>query len=188
MLSYLSEEEREAYNKEREEMSEELRAQRCLGLLASELLEVLPQVVRKLQDGTYGINYGDVVPVLVSCIQELKIQLDSRTEKIVDAMMSRGSSSSEVRAVRAAIGNTLLSAAPSSVNESAQVRYLLSDNVTNPYIAVTDMGGRVMVRVPVNPSDTSVSIDSGVLGEGIFLCTLFANGEVIGTKRLVKTK
>jgi hypothetical protein len=45
-----------------------------------------------------------------------------------------------------------------------------------------------VAKVPVSPSETSVSIDSGVLGEGIFLCTLFANGEVIGTKRLVKTK
>ena len=106
---------------------------------------------------------------MVGCIQELKTELDSRTETIVDVMMSRGASSAAVSEVRAAIGNTLLSAAPTSVYESAQVRYLLTDNVTNAYIAITDMEGRQITKVPVSPSETSVSIDSGTLGQGIFL-------------------
>jgi len=50
------------------------------------------------------------------------------------------------------------------------------------------MEGRQITKVPVSPSETSVSIDSGTLGQGIFLCTLFVNGEIIGTKRLVKTR
>jgi hypothetical protein len=125
---------------------------------------------------------------MVGCIQELKNELDSRTEKIVDVMMSRGASPAAVSEVRAAIGNALLSAAPTSVYESAQVRYLLTDNATNAYIAITDMEGRQITRVPVSPSETSVSIDSSTLGQGIFLCTLFVNGEKIETKRLVKTR
>jgi hypothetical protein len=50
------------------------------------------------------------------------------------------------------------------------------------------MGGRVVTKVPVSPSATSAMIDSGTLGEGIFLCTLYVGGQNIGTKRLVKTK
>jgi hypothetical protein len=50
------------------------------------------------------------------------------------------------------------------------------------------MGGRVVTKVPVSPSATSATIDSGTLGEGIFLCTLYVDGQNIGTKRLVKTK
>jgi hypothetical protein len=68
------------------------------------------------------------------------------------------------------------------------VRFLLTDDVSNAYLTVTDMSGRVMTKLPVSPSDTDASIDSGVLSEGIFLCTLYADGKNIGTKRLVKTK
>jgi len=130
----------------------------------------------------------DLIPVLISCIQELKIQIDSRTEKIVDVMMSRGAGTSAVSAVRAAVGNTLLSAGSTSVNEPARVRYLLTDDATNAYLAISDMGGRVLTKVPVFPSNTDASIDTGILSEGIYLCTLFVNGKNTGTKRLVKTK
>jgi len=183
-LILLSEEQKEAYLKREKEMQE----QRHIGLLAKELRAVFPQVVYDLQDGSVGISYTELVPVLVSCIQELKTQLDLRTEKLVDVLTARGAGSAAVNEVRAAIGNSLLSAAPSSVDEPAQVRYVLADNTANAYIAITDMGGRVMTKVPVSPASTSVAIDSGVLGEGIFLCTMFVNGENIGTKRLVKTK
>lgn len=168
---------------------DEKNGQRYVGLFFNELKAAFPQVT----DDYYGVVIDDIniwglFSVLVSCIQELKTELDSRTETIVDVMMSRGVSPSAVSEVRAAIGNTLLSAAPTSDYESARVRYLLTDNVTNAYIAVTDMEGRQITRVPVSPSETSVSIDSGTLGQGVFLCTLFVNGENVGTKRLVKTR
>lgn len=163
--------------------------QRYVGMFCDELRATFPQIT----DDHYGfiiddINIWGLFSVLTSCIQELKAELDSRTETIVDVMMSRGASPAAVSEVRAAIGNTLLSAAPTSDYESARVRYLLTDNVTNAYIAVTDMEGRQITRVPVSPSETSVSIDSGTLGQGVFLCTLFVNGENVGTKRLVKTR
>ena len=183
-VKHMSEEDQEAFIKKWNEKQADM----CFGLLPEELEAVFPSLVQHHESGEFGINYVDLIPLLVCCIQELKAQLDSRTEKIVDILLSRGSASSAVSDVRSAIGNTLLSVAPTLVSEPAHVRYLLSDNTSNAYIAVTDMGGRVLTRMPVSPSDTSVSIDSNLLGEGIFLCTLFADGKSYGTKRLVKTK
>lgn len=184
-LIYMSKEDQEKIIKDWEETVKSRR----IGFLVDELGALFPQLV----DNTHGFNAGGInittlLPILVCCIQELKIELDSRTEKIVDVMLSRGSGYSDVSAVRTAIGNTLLSAAPTSVSEPAKVRYLLTDNISNAYIAITDMGGRVITRIPVSPSETSVSINSSLLEEGIFLCTLYANGKNIGSKRLVKTK
>ena len=161
--------------------------QRFIGMLHDEVKAELPQVTDYSKYNEKGINLYGLISVLVGCIQELKYELDSRTMAILDAM-SRGSFSSDVSSVRAAIGNTLLSAAATTVSEPAKVRYHLADDVSNAYIAVTDMGGRVVTRVPVSPSETSTSISSGVLDEGIFLCTLYADGKMISTKRLVKTK
>ena len=179
-LQTLTEEQREAYIQ-----NEEIEHQkRYVGLLLDEIKVYFPQLV--VYDS--GISLNGLVNVLLCCIQELKVELDTRTETIVD-IMARGATPTAVREIGAAIGNTLLSAPPTSVNEPARVRYLLTDKVINAYIAVTDMSGRVMTRVPVSPSDTSVSIDSSALSEeGIFLCTLYANGEIIGTKRLVRTR
>lgn len=161
--------------------------QRFIGMLYDEVKAELPQVTDYSVHNEKGINLYSLISVLVSCIQELKLELDSRTMAIVD-VMSRSESSSDFSSVRAAIGNTLLSAAPTTVSEPVQVRYHLADNVSNAYIAVTDMGGRVVTRVPVTPTKTSVSIGSSVLDEGIFLCTLYADGKIVSTKRLVKTR
>ena len=161
--------------------------QRFIGMLHDEVKAELPQVTDYSKYNEKGINLYGLISVLVGCIQELKYELDSRTMAILDAM-SRGSFSSDVSSVRAAIGNTLLSAAATTVSEPAKVRYHLTDDVSNAYIAITDMGGRVVTRMPVSPSETSASISSGVLDEGIFLCTLYADGKMISTKRLVKTK
>ena len=161
--------------------------QRFIGMLHDEVKAELPQVTDYSKYNEKGINLYGLISVLVGCIQELKYELDSRTMAILDAM-SRGSFSSDVSSVRAAIGNTLLSAAATTVSEPAKVRYHLADDVSNAYIAVTDMGGRVVTRVPVSPSETSASISSGVLDEGIILCRLYADGKMISTNRLVKTK
>ena len=185
MPVYLRDVDDEAYK----DQWEEIHAQRRFGLLPEELRAIFPSlVVDDAMTGGFGINYIDLIPILISCIQELKTQLDARTETIVDVMMSRGAGTSAVSEVRAAIGNTLLSVSSSSVSESAQVRYILGDDASNAFITVTDMGGRVMTRVPVSPTETSTTIDSGILGEGIFLCTLYVDGKNVGTKRLVKTK
>ena len=155
-------------------------------LLHDEVYEYLPHLIS--DDGSGGYDILAFYPVLISCIQELKYQLDSRTEAMIDIMMSRSTDTSAVREIRAAIGSTLLSAASTPVGESALVRFVLADDVTDAYITVTDMGGRLVAKVAVSPSDTSATIVSGVLGEGVYLCTLFANGQKVGTTRLVKTK
>ena len=186
-LSYLSEEEREAYIQHLEQMNEEMRSKLRYGLLPEELKAIFPSLVVKIPDG-FGINYTDLIPILISCIQELKVQIDSRTEKFVDVMMARSNDATDVGSVRSIMGNTLISAVPSSVNEPATVRYLLAEDVSNAYLLVTNMAGRVMTRVPLSPADTSATIDSSILDKGIFLCTMFVNGEVVETKRLVKTK
>ena len=101
-------------------------------------------------------------------------------------MLSRYAGTSAAREIRAAIGNTLLSVTP-TLAESTEVRFLLTEDVVNAHITITNMGGRVVTKVPVSSSDTTVTINTGTLDEGIYLCTLVANGQNVGTKRLVKT-
>lgn len=189
-LIYLNVKDKEAYLKRLEEKEAAKNAERHIGLLANELKAAFPNLglVKELNEGKVGINYVEIVPVLISCIQELKNQLDMRTGKMVEIVMSRGLEPTTVNAARAAFGSNLLPIAPTSVSQPAEVRYLLDVDASNAYLSVVDMGGRVVTKVPVSPSATSAMIDSGTLGEGIFLCTLYVDGQNIGTKRLVKTK
>jgi hypothetical protein len=121
-LFYMTEEEKEAVIKKWQEEH----AGR-VGMLIDELKALFPQLV----DSNNEMIATAFFPILISCIQELKTQLDDRTEALVDIMMSRGADYSAVR---------------------------------------------------------RVSVDNGVGDDENFLCTMNANGNHVGTKRLVKSK
>ena len=79
------------------------------GLLAQELQEIYPDLVYEGQDGYLGVNYVELVPVLIRSIQELKQELDdvkndlngmSRMDTndangVLQAMQDRNSADSE---------------------------------------------------------------------------------------------
>jgi hypothetical protein len=56
------------------------------GLIAQEVREVLPDIVTggDSPSGTLGLNYGELVPVLVEAIQEQQEQIDTQAEQIGD--------------------------------------------------------------------------------------------------------
>ena len=96
-----------------------------IGLLLDELKALFPQLV----DSNNEINATAFFPILISCIQELKTQLDDRTQALVDIMMSRGTDHSAVR---------------------------------------------------------RISVDNSIGDDATLLCTMNANGNHAGTKRIVK--
>ena len=50
------------------------------GLLAQELQELYPELVHQGQDGYLGINYVEIIPLLIQSIQELKEELNTLRE------------------------------------------------------------------------------------------------------------
>lgn len=52
------------------------------GLIAQEVLQVVPEVVRESSDGIYGIAYGNLVGLLVEAIKEQQAQIDELKSKL----------------------------------------------------------------------------------------------------------
>jgi hypothetical protein len=49
---------------------------RKVGVIAQEVLPILPEVVQKDTNGNYSVAYGNIVGVLVEAIKELKAEID----------------------------------------------------------------------------------------------------------------
>ena len=47
-----------------------------VGVIAQEVLEVLPQVVQQDTNGNYSVSYGNIVGVLIEAIKELKTEVE----------------------------------------------------------------------------------------------------------------
>lgn len=56
--------------------------QRRTGLIAQDVLSVLPEAVRTNADGYYALAYGNLVGLLVQSIKELNAKVDALSEKI----------------------------------------------------------------------------------------------------------
>jgi hypothetical protein len=62
-----------------------------LGLIAQDVREVLPELVHSSDAGTLGLNYSELVPVLINAVKELQGEL-SRQEYLIEALQERLSS------------------------------------------------------------------------------------------------
>ena len=157
------------------------------GLSAQELQTIYPDLVREGQDGYLGVNYIELVPILIRSIQELKQELDEVRGANNDVAPTRGAATA-IAATSAKTGNILYQNTPNPFREQTVIRFSLADDVTSASICIFDMTGKMLKKLPVSSGETSVSINGWELGEGMFLYTLIANGKEIDTKRMIITK
>lgn len=161
------------------------------GLLAQELQDIYPNLVVKGQDGYLGINYVELVPVLIRSIQELKAELDE--VKGSDGTMrkaAKGSMQDETLQIsKTNLQNAkLYQNTPNPFTERTEIRFSLPDDAQNAYIYIFDMSGKMLRQIPVDSSMQSVTINGYELSAGIYLYSLAVNGQEIDTKRMILSK
>ncbi len=155
------------------------------GLSAQELERLYPDLVKKGQDGFLGINYVELVPILIRSIQELSAELDELKDASYDKQNSR--SISLVDDVTSASAK-LYQNTPNPFTERTEIRFSLSDDARNAYIYIFDMTGKMLRQIPVDSSMQSVTVNGYELSAGIYLYSLVVNGQEIDTKRMILSK
>lgn len=156
------------------------------GVIAQELQELFPTLVEENQDGYLGVNYVELVPVLVRAIQELKAQVDALQGNAEQAT-NRALSTTGVNSLPLA-GNVLYQNTPNPFNEQTTIRFKLSDNAQNASICIFDMQGKMLKNIAVSLGMDNVTINSSELGKGMFLYSLLINGQEIDTKKMIISK
>ena len=165
---------------------DEISKERHYGLSAQELQAIYPNLVKEGQDGYLGVNYIELVPILIRSIQELKQELDNVKGGSTDMMMSRNAATAVTMAHAA--GNKLYQNTPNPFKEQTTIRFLLADDAQNAAICIFDMAGKMLKKMPISSGESSVCINGWELGEGMFLYTLMVNGREIDTKRMILSK
>lgn len=154
------------------------------GISTQELQKLYPDLVCEGQDGYLGVNYLELVPILIRSIQELKQELDEVKGK-ENELLSRNATTDMT--VTNAIGNKLYQNSPNPFKEQTIIRFRLVDDARNAAICIFDMTGKMLKKLPISSGETSVSVNGWELGEGMFLYTLMVNGQEIDTKRMLIT-
>jgi hypothetical protein len=61
-----------------------------IGVIAQEILEVVPEVVSQDANGTYGVSYGNIVGLLIEAIKEQQQQINNQQQQIDDLLKNLG--------------------------------------------------------------------------------------------------
>lgn len=155
--------------------------ERHYGLSAQELQAIYPNLVKEGQDGYLGVNYVELVPVLIRAIQELKGELDAVRS---NDGARKTSSTTDVNSVGKG-ANVLYQNAPNPFKEQTTIRFSLADDAQEASICIFDMTGKMLKKQSISLGETSVRIAGWELGEGMFFYTLIVNGREIDTKRMI---
>jgi len=171
----------------------EMSQQKHYGLSAQEIREIYPDVVRESQDGILGVNYIELVPILIRSIQELKAELDLLKGKDAEPMKARSMNiQEETTDVKDAtdfpVEATLAQNTPNPFSERTTIRFTLPDNTKNAYIYVFDMSGKMHKQIPVNSSMQSIVIEGHELPAGMYIYSLVIGGKEVKTRRMILTK
>ena len=166
--------------------AEGMSRQKHYGLSAEELRDIYPDLVREGQDGYLGINYIELVPILIRSIQELKQELDDVKGGSEYKTRSVGEESADLST--ATTGNVLYQNTPNPFKEQTTIRFRLADDATNAAICIFDMSGKMLKKLPVSSGMTRVTINGWELGEGLYLYSLVVNGREIDTRRMILSK
>ena len=208
-----------------------------LGLIAQELQEVLPEVVRdwdlteteeggvqKVKADRLGVYYSDIIPVLIKGIQEQQAQIeDLKPEGLVsrdefDALKEENASlKADLASIMERLNNfdqdlqsccfnggadnsqgqtapadaaELGLNVPNPFAESTTISYYLPDNGEQAMIRISAMDGRPVkdLNIGEQRGHNQVVFHTHGLASGTYLYSLFVDGKLIASKKMMLTK
>ena len=160
-------------------------AQKMHYALSAEQLEaVYPDLVYMRPDGTKGINYVELIPILVEAIGELnaKVRQLEQGGKARLAPMASGSSGSVGNAVAATLGQN----SPNPFAATTAISLSIPTDAKSAQLCIYDMTGRQVRQLPIDARGaTSVSVAAVGMPAGMYLYSLIVDDSLIDTKRMV---
>ena len=154
------------------------------GLSAQEIGETYPDLVFENKDGYLSINYVEMIPLLIQSIQELKAELD-KTNAQLDALKSSTNVSGRIADNTA----VLYQNTPNPFSERCVVRCSIPQDINDALFCIYDYNGRqIQSRSISERGDVRIVVHGNSLIAGIYLYSLIIDGNLVDTKRMVKTE
>lgn len=171
------------------------------GFLAQELQLVYPDLVYASADGSLGIDYQGLIPMIIDQLQKMKTSLNEKDNRIIALEDGLEKCCSLSRLKSASIDNnpnssltlpenaSLSQNAPNPFNATTTIAFYIPETVQNAIIYIYDMNGKQIKSYPIsNHGSDSLTINGFEFKPGMYLYTLIADGKEIDTKRMILTE
>ena len=158
------------------------------GLDANQLKTVYPELVYEDANGNVSINYVEMVPLLVQCINELSAKVaelegtSPRGAKAPTDAKKKKKSVADVDMVRMDQNK------PNPFSESTVIPLNIPTGTQTANIFVYDMSGKQVQSLPVSErGETNITVYASDLAAGMYIYTLVVDSKVSVTRRMIVT-
>lgn len=170
------------------------------GFLAQDVQKIMPEIVDSMQNNKLlGVNYIDLIPVLVEAVKELSIQIDSLNKLLIDNNVfpddlflksaTQNNLPSPASVDKSSDKAVLYQNTPNPFSKNTSISYNIPFNVQRAMINIYDMNGMQIKSNPIDSrGDGVLSIQGNELRPGMYLYTLIVDGQEVATKRMILTQ
>jgi hypothetical protein len=177
------------------------------GLIAQQLSEIFPELVSEQvfpaqydpkthkitqEEVKYlGVNYTELITVLISGMQEQQKQIDQLSKELEQAknLMNTPSTKRSDDTAESLNGSYLFQNAPNPFSQQSEIKYVIPGTVKYASIVLRDLNGNVVKSFDhLTAGTSSVSIAAGSLSSGTYFYSLILDGNNVETKTFVVTK
>ncbi len=164
-----------------------------VGFIAQDVNKILPEVVR-YDDSTdvYGINYSEIIPVLVEAMKEQQAQIEELKNELADCCQGSlkvGTINNSENLNINEIQPKLYQNAPNPFSEQTNIRVEIPETVQNAQLHICNMTGTLLKTIPVNQrGEGNVIINANEFVAGMYLYSLVCDGKIVDTKQMLLTR
>ena len=176
-----------------------------LGLIAQELLTVLPEVVRdydiEVDEATgktrqvdavrLGVFYSDIIPVLIKGMQEQQqqIEADKNAIRLLKSEIEEMKMCLPKKSILQISEASLEQNNPNPFNSATTIHYTLPENFNTAFLKITGNSGKEIKTIQLTEKGyNEIQVEAGLLKSGNYSYSLVVDGKIIDTKTMVLTK
>jgi hypothetical protein len=182
-----------AVSNEEEKASRDADRKDNIGFLAQDVYDVIPEVVNYDDSADiYSVCYTRLIPVLVEAIKEQQAMITTLQEEIsllnqeVEYKSSIVNPSNQENSEEYV--STLMQNQPNPFTEETTINYYLPESINSASLYIYDMTGKQLSNYDLHPmGEGAITISGGKLEAGLYMYSLVADGNLIGTKQMMLT-
>lgn len=156
------------------------------GLNTEQLQAAFPDLVYEREDGSSGVNYIEMIPILVQTINELNNRI--KELEIAQGKHSQARSTSSINAINDD-PSILNQNSPNPFNTHSSISLTIPNNRNSAILYFYDASGRQIKEQNITSSGkTMVSISASDFAPGMYIYSLVLDGKCVSSKRMIVTK
>ena len=148
-----------------------------------------PETKKKETMNLMGVNYTELIPIMIKGMQEQDAKIEALTQLVnqlqsqqATAVASNTSSATAATLSNASIDQNI----PNPLSNSTTIRYNIPANSTKAQLVVNDNSGNTVKQIQLaNKGNGTVTLETSQLSSGTYSYTLFVDGKVIETRKMV---